>query len=142
MISFVQQKEWKPSEMAERIMDWKRGMGRGFDVYANKYTTRVARELPNQVFDAAKRQADAPQLGPWERKGLWVANNWNELGTPVVKEMATAGVGPFGRKASEPKESLSAKQERWSKGFATPDEQKTDEYKQWFEENNKRIFGF
>lgn len=142
MLSFVQQKEWKPTEMAERIMDWKRGMGRGFDVYANKYTSRVARELPNQVFDAAKRQADAPVLGPWERKGLWVANNWNELGTPVVKEMATAGVGPFGRKASEPKESLSAKQERWSKGFATPDEQKTDEYKQWFEENNKRIFGF
>ena len=131
MMGFVGGKEWRPTEMAKRITEWYKSMGSDANVYANKYTSRTARAMPDPVFYAAKKRADAPKLTNLEKAGEKVARNWQSVGGALVKEAATGDVGPFGRKTSTPKESVSKKHERWSNGFATFDEMKTDEYKQW-----------
>ena len=45
------------------------------------------------------------------------------------------------RPSTEPKELEQAKQDRWSKGYATWEEKKSPEYKQWEQDNLKAILG-
>lgn len=63
-----------------------------------------------------------------------LSKGFEQGGGAVVKEGATAK----GR-GSKPVETLDAKHKRWSKGFATTEEQKTDEYKTWYDANIKNL---
>ena len=65
-----------------------------------------------------------------------VADAWKTFGERGVKE----GKNALGR-GSKPEELEKAKQDRWSKGYATWDEKKSPEYKQWEQDNLKAILG-
>lgn len=65
-----------------------------------------------------------------------VADAWKTFGERGVKE----GKNALGR-GSKPEELEQAKQDRWSKGYATWDEKKSPEYKQWEQDNLKAILG-
>lgn len=139
MASFVNEANWDKKAMSQRIMDWKRALGSDFPVYANTYTSRVARDLPKPVFDFTLRKADTPKLGPWEKAGYAISKAYPTVGSSLVKELETA----TGRKATKPEETESAKLQRWSKGFATPDEMKTKEYEDFkLEQLNMKELGF
>ena len=70
-------------------------------------------------------------------KGLaGVANAWKTLGERGVKE----GKNFMGR-GSTPEELEQAKFDRWSKGYATWDEKKSSEYKNWENAQLKAILG-
>lgn len=139
MASFVNEANWDKKAMSQRIMDWKRALGNDFPVYANSYTSRVARDLPKPVFDFTLRKADTPKLGPWEKTGYAISKVYPTVGGALVKEFETA----TGRKATKPQETEAAKLQRWSKGFATPDEMKSKEYEDFkLEQLNMRELGF
>jgi hypothetical protein len=63
---------------------------------------------------------------------------WENFGDRAAKTIATVGNK---RPSAEIKENLDKKYERWAKGFATMDEQKSDEYKQWHEQNLRTMLG-
>lgn len=63
---------------------------------------------------------------------------WENYGDRAAKTIATVGNK---RPSAEIKENLDKKYERWAKGFATMDEQKSDEYKQWHEQNLRTMLG-
>ena len=63
---------------------------------------------------------------------------WENYGDRAAKTIATVGNK---RPSAEIKENLDKKYERWAKGYATIDEQKSDEYKQWHEQNLRTMLG-
>lgn len=63
-----------------------------------------------------------------------LSKGFDQVGGPLVKE----GANLKGR-GSKPTETLDAKHKRWSKGFATWDEQKSEEYKTWYDANLKGL---
>jgi hypothetical protein len=65
-----------------------------------------------------------------------VANAWKTLGERGVKEGAN-----FAGRGSKPEELEQAKFDRWSKGYATWDEKKSSEYKDWENAQLKAILG-
>lgn len=65
-----------------------------------------------------------------------VADAWKTFGERGVKE----GKNALGR-GSKPEELEQVRNDRWSKGYATWDEKKSPEYKQWEQDNLKAILG-
>lgn len=65
-----------------------------------------------------------------------VADAWKSFGERGVKE----GKNVLGR-GSKPEELEQSRNDRWSKGYATWDEKKSPEYKQWEQDNLKAILG-
>ena len=63
---------------------------------------------------------------------------WENYGDRAAKAIATMSDK---RPSTEPKELEQAKQDRWSKGYATWEEKKSPEYKQWEQDNLKAILG-
>jgi hypothetical protein len=64
------------------------------------------------------------------------ADAWKTFGERGVKE----GKNALGR-GSKPEELEQVRNDRWSKGYATWDEKKSPEYKQWEQDNLKAILG-
>lgn len=141
MMSFVSGKSYNPREMAERIVEWKQKGENLYNVYGTKNGARVtpkATQTSDPVFQFAKRKSDLPQLSTKEKIGKAIADKYEDVGGALVKEMRTvAGRG------SKPQETEKAKLERWSKGFATPDEMRTKEYEDFkLDQLNMRELGF
>jgi len=65
-----------------------------------------------------------------------VADAWKTFGERGVKE----GKNALGR-GSKPEELEQVRNDRWAKGYATWDEKKSPEYKQWEQDNLKAILG-
>ena len=64
------------------------------------------------------------------------ATAWKTLGEPGVKlAQTTKGRG------GKPKENEQVKENRWAQGYATFDEKKSPEYKEWFEKNTRIMMG-
>lgn len=140
MMSFVSSKSYNPREMAQRIVEWKQKGENPYNVYGTEkgiIVTPYAAQTSDPVFQFAKRKSDLPQLSTKEKIGKTIADKYETVGGAIVKEMNTVR----GR-GSKPQETEKAKLERWSKGFATPDEMRTKEYEDFkLEQLNMRELG-
>ena len=76
------------------------------------------------------------EAGALTKSMAGVADAWKTFGERGVKE----GKNALGR-GSKPEELEQVRNDRWSKGYATWDEKKSPEYKQWEQDNLKAILG-
>lgn len=83
-------------------------------------------------------QYNASNVPPIGKKIAGAERAWSKSGDRLAKEILNISDK---RPSSEVKENLDKKYERWAKGFATMDEQKSDEYKQWHEQNLRTMLG-
>ena len=90
--------------------------------------------------DQMMKATDASKLEKAAGRGL---RTWEKTGDRIAKTAANAGlgVGYVARPSTKPQESVTNKENRWSKGFATLDEQKTPEYKEWKDEQIRIMMG-
>lgn len=90
--------------------------------------------------DQMMKATDASKL---EKVAGRFLRTWEKAGDRVAKTAANAGlgVGYVARPSTKPQESVTNKENRWSKGFATLEEQKTPEYKEWKDEQIRIMMG-
>lgn len=113
-------------------------------LYKNGEPTPMYKETMNghsgPWIDQMMRASDASKLEKLGGKGL---RAWEKTGDRAAKTLANAGlgVGVAARPSTKPKENEQVKENRWAKGFATFDEKKSPEYKEWFEKNTRIMMG-
>ena len=107
-------------------------------------------KLGQNAFDFYKEIANRESLEGFDKaaakvtKGVQNALRNDNLTNAAMKVGADAGLSIAGirpRSIHKPQELEQAKHDRWSKGYASWDEKKTPEYKEWEENNLKAILG-
>lgn len=125
------------------VLDWgieynrnKKGLGAD-DLFENGQITKQLQDVRPSVLAAEKQRIVGNTGVDAVTKALGAgATAWKTLGEPGVKlAQTTKGRG------GKPKENEQVKENRWAQGYATFDEKKSPEYKEWFEKNTRIMMG-
>ena len=148
--------DYKPEDLRNYIKEWddfKQGHKTIFndvDNLTNKQSNISDTKLGQNGYDFYKSLEKAEQLEGVDKAIKPVAKGFQDImandniTNALMKGGADAGVSVAGirpRSIHKPKEQEQNKFDRWEKGYATWDEKKSPEYKQWEEAHLKTILG-